>query len=271
MESTGGTGNERHGKAPLFDTNAHPDEAIRRGLISSYGAFAERARGLGWIGAAAVALPETDPRFHARMCAEDPDFFFPVAPWRSGASGDVVRRFSVLVDAGFRAVKVHPRFGGPAFSSDEFRQLAACSASSQTVLFVCTYPFGPARSRLGDHILDDLEQALADNPGLRLVLLHGGGPDLLRYAEFARANPAEVLIDLSLTLMKYRGSSIDLDIAFLVEMFDQRISFGSDYPWYTPEEVAQRVAYFVKDTSQEKAANSAHHSAMNFLGITGRA
>ena len=252
----------------LFDTNAHPDEAVRSGAVRSYGAFAEAARAEGWLGACAVALPATDPVAHARACADDPDFYYPVAPWKSCPAAEVGPRFDELLALGYRAIKIHPRFGGPAFGSEEFAKLAEMAAASATILFVCTYPFGAAALRRGDRILEDLESSLADNAGLRLVLLHGGGPDLLRYSEFARANREEILLDLSLTVMKYPGSSIDLDIAFLVAMFDERISFGSDYPWYSPREVGSRIASFMDSISEAKAENCLFRSATSFLGLS---
>lgn len=209
----------------------------------------------------------TDPVAHVRSCAEDPDFYLPVAPWKAGGEHAVPDRIEALLDLGYKAVKVHPRFGGPDFGSDEFLRLADRASASSMTLFVCTYPFGPAASRLGDHILSDLEVSLAEHQALRLVLLHSGGPDLLRYAEFARANRNQVLLDLSLTLMKYAGSSIDLDIAFVTAQFDQRISFGSDYPWYTPEAIEERVAPFLDPLPREKVENCLSRSALSFLNL----
>ena len=62
-----------------------------------------------------------------------------------------------------------------------------------------------------------------------MVLLHGGDVQLLRYAELVRFN-ANLILDLSLTIMKYAGSSLDADLSFLFREFDRRICIGSDHP-----------------------------------------
>ena len=60
-----------------------------------------------------------------------------------------------------------------------------------------------------------------------MIIVHGGGLEIMRYVELSRFN-ANILLDLSLVFMKYKNSSIDKDIQFLFESFDQRISIGSD-------------------------------------------
>ena len=50
-----------------------------------------------------------------------------------------------------------------------------------------------------------------------------------KYAELCRHNK-NILLDLSLTIMKYKGSSIETDIDFLFNYFDRKICIGSDHP-----------------------------------------
>ena len=49
-----------------------------------------------------------------------------------------------------------------------------------------------------------------------------------------------VLLDLSNTLLRYQGSSLDRDIAWLFRSFDRRICIGSDYPDYEPGQLRAR-------------------------------
>jgi predicted TIM-barrel fold metal-dependent hydrolase len=47
-----------------------------------------------------------------------------------------------------------------------------------------------------------------------------------------------VYVDLSYTFIKYGGSSVELDIKYLLNHFDNRLLFGSDFP-----EVSLNQAY----------------------------
>ena len=50
----------------------------------------------------------------------------------------------------------------------------------------------------------------------------------------------QLIVDVSFTIMRYAGSSIDRDLRFLAEQLDQRMSVGSDFPEYTPAETLAR-------------------------------
>jgi hypothetical protein len=97
-------------------------------------------------------------------------------------------------------------------------------------------------------------EAVAGAPGLRMVLLHGGTVELLRYAEAIRSN-RNLLLDLSFTLNRYAGSSLDQDITYLFRTFDQRICIGSDYPDYAPAQVRERFEHFAAGLAQDKQDN----------------
>ncbi len=243
------------GRFGLFDANAHPDVTLTDGRRSThdntdYSHYTSAALAAGFVGACAVGLPGTDPRLHFERCGED-GFLHPVSPWNASQDGSVGQNMSELHRIGYRAVKIHPRLGGPLVGSAEFREAAAAAGSLGIVLFVCTYPFGGPGERLGDRLLDDLERAVDLAPDTRMVLLHGGAIDLLRYVEFCRANP-HLLLDVSLTLMKYRGSSVDADLRFAFAQFDRRICIGSDHPWYTPDDVADAADLFLADLDDER-------------------
>jgi hypothetical protein len=52
--------------------------------------------------------------------------------------------------------------------------------------------------------------------------------------------PENYLLDLSMTMMRYKGSSIELDIKFLFENLDERICIGSDFPEYSIQKTKER-------------------------------
>ena len=245
---------------PFFDANAHPDMELEGCGYEAYVMDAERA---GLVGACAVALPETDPAVHMARCREA-GLFTPVAPWKSTGRRRLRRSLLELVNLGYRALKVHPRLGGPSIGSSEFRQLAKIAEQFSFTIFLCTYPFGNAKQGLGDQLLSDLERVVREAPTLRLVLLHSGGVDLMRYIEFSRAND-HLLLDLSLTLLKYQESSIDNDLSFAFHHFDRRICVGTDYPYYSIRQVASRLEHFVHDLPTEKRDNVLSNNLKSYL------
>jgi hypothetical protein len=243
----------------LFDSNAHPDIGSSPLLDSDapssdgYRDYVDSARSAGFIGGCAVALPGTDPLSHFERCRSE-QFLVPVAPWTRTSSLKAGSIIQSLADLGYQAVKVHPRRGGPAVGSQEFLEVVRAAADHEMVVFVCTYPFGRADQRLGDTLLNDLEAAVAAAPTTKLVLLHGGSVDLLRYMEFCRAND-HLMLDVSLTLMKYRGSSLDDDLRFVFSSFDRRTCIGSDYPWYRPAEIVDRAAELLSEVDDHRCWN----------------
>lgn len=110
-------------------------------------------------------------------------------------------------------------------------------------------------------LIDLLEKA----PETEVVLVRGGDVSVLHYAERVRFNKQR-LLDLSLTLMKYAGSSIDADLRFLFSKFDQRTCIGTDFPEYSPAEVRARFARLAGDFPEDKQRNIGHANLLNFLG-----
>lgn len=245
----------------LFDSNAHPDHAGDDG----YEDYVATARQLGFVGACAVGLPGTDAAEHFDRCRRT-GFLTPVAPWEAAGLRRQRQHLRDLHGLGYTAVKVHPRWGGPAIGSREFRGFLTTASELGMAVFVCTYPFGPANRGLGDRILEDLERAIQVAPAARMVLLHGGAVDLLRYIEFCRAND-HLLLDLSYTLVKYQGSSLDADLSFAFQNFDRRICVGTDHPYESAETTIARLEHFLDPLDSEKRANVLHRNLMAYLGV----
>jgi predicted TIM-barrel fold metal-dependent hydrolase len=68
-------------------------------------------------------------------------------------------------------------------------------------------------------------------PNNKIILMHGGGPNLLKfYEKFRFIN--NVFLDLSYTLVQFQKTSLEKDIIFLMNKFDKRIIVGCDYPTF---------------------------------------
>ena len=133
-------------------------------------------------------------------------------------------------------------------------------------IFYCAYQFADAGAGLPVDPLPHLAAALQQAPDARLVLLHGGTVEVLRYAEFTRANP-RVLLDLSFTLMRYAGTSLDADLGYVLRTLDRRVCLGSDAPEYSPAEVRARFETLTADLPSDKRLNIAGRSLTRFLGL----
>lgn len=214
-------------------------------------AYAAALAAAGGGGGCLQGLPGVPPALLFEAARDLPGLL-PIPAW-PGAEAPLEATLDAFQALGAAGLHLHPRRCGPAVMQ-QLPEIFRGAAARGLAVFFCTYAFAPAGQRLPPDPLPALGEALAAAPTLRLVLLHGGGVDLLRHAEFTRANPG-VLLDLSFTLMKYAGSSIDLDIAFLARTFDQRLCLGSDFPDYAPADVLARLDALVPDLPPAKRAN----------------
>jgi len=131
-------------------------------------------------------------------------------------------------------------------------------------VMVCTYNYG---SNIANQITPETwMNVLAKTANAKVVLMHAGAVRLMEYMEIARAFP-NVLMDLSLTLCKYKGSSIDSDLKFMFQYFDQRICIGSDFPEFSLLEVRNRFEEFSSCISLDKKENIAYKNIVKFSGL----
>ncbi len=181
-----------------------------------------------------------------------PDRFVPIAsthPCRATGAKAVLRAVAEIADAGFAGLKLHPRLGG--YDPLDERCLAAIEAAGDRGLpvFLDTLFRQPGRAtRAAADVVDAIVNAC---PGTRIVLLHGGGSSVLDLFELVRMH-ASLLLDVSFTLLRYEGSSVDLDLAFLCRGLDQRLVAGSDFPDYTPSQAFAKLERLTADLPEAK-------------------
>jgi predicted TIM-barrel fold metal-dependent hydrolase len=135
-----------------------------------------------------------------------------------------------LAGRGLTGVKLHPRLGGYDLLDD--RVLAVLDElagwEEPLAVWICTLLHVPGlRPRRGP--VEALCEVVGRWPQTTFVLAHGGGPDLLRLATAVR--PAHnAMLDLSYTLTRLIKSSVAQDLASLLQTFERRLVFGSDFP-----------------------------------------
>lgn len=255
---------------PLFDSLAHPT-LTGRWLKSSHDAGVELlVRDMsrsGFSAACAVGLAGVEGYEHQRfadMCRPYRQLF-PVAGIDPLAS-DLPAQLDTVKDLGYVAIKLHPRFSSFSVYAEAFSTTLREARNRDLAIFLCTYFHGAAASYPDSDPLYGIARALKAVPDARLVLLHGGDVELMRYCQFAR-HSENVLVDLSFTMMKYRGSSLDLDMKYLAERFNRRVCIGTDHPEYGHAEVRSRFEELTAGVDDDEAANIGYRNLSRFLGV----
>jgi len=256
--------------------NAHP--TLNGAWIGSkrggrFSAVEGKLREAGFTRACAVALPGVggyDRKAFISAANASPDFWVPVAAWESRTwTPDGVRREIETIHAlGYKAVKLHPRLFGRMPTASELSLLIREADQATLPLFVCSYPFGVPSSEVRGDLLSILSSAMECAPQAKIVLLHAGCVDFLRFVEFARAISG-IVLDLSFTMMKYEASSIDIDLRFAFRTFDERLCLGSDYPEFDPQQVRQRFQSICEASGidDKRRDNIASRNAHRLFGI----
>ena len=151
-------------------------------------------------------------------------------------------------------------------SDETLGEVFRIAHANELPVLYCTYRHAPAPSYPTEDPFFVLVRALQRAPEARVMLMHGGDVQLLRYSELVRFNES-LLLDLSFTMMKYRGSSLDADLAYLFRKFDRRICIGTDHPEFSHEDLRERFDHLIAGLPREKAENIASKNVKTFLGI----
>lgn len=255
---------------PIFDANAHPTlnskwfddregvsfpslvTQMEKGQI-------RRACAVGMYG-----VGDYDSSEFIHMCNIN-ETLVPVAGINPDNISDAESEINKIKEMGFVGVKIHPRICNMTLGSSRLHDVLTACSQVKLPVFLCTYYWKKGESIYKNNF-DALVRLIAEFDELPLLLLHGGVHDILKLSEVARHYP-NVLMDLSLTMMKYEKSSLDMDIEFLFHSFDRRICVGSDQPEYDYMNFRRRFEYFSRDISEEKAINIAYKNLAVFLGI----
>ena len=253
-----------------FDALAHPTVSggwLRPGLQAGFAALDAELAQAGVDRACAVGLDGVGHYEHSAFVEHCLRYrrLVPIAAYNPLADASP-QRLRELRAMGFVGIKIHPRFSGLTHRLGTLGPMLRSAGEADMVVFLCTYVHsGWGEYPTTDPLLDFV-RSLREAPETRVVLVHGGDVQLMRYAELTRFN-ANLLLDLSMTLMKYAGSSIDADLGFLLRCFDRRICIGSDWPEYPLAEVRSRFEALTAGCPSDKVANAAGLNLARFLGL----
>tara|TARA_Y100001968_G_scaffold248206_1_gene232736 strand:+ start:4761 stop:5534 length:774 start_codon:yes stop_codon:yes gene_type:complete len=249
----------------IFDSLTHPQSSEDFKILSSL------LKKNNYKGACVVGLESESTYSHDWYAQELINY-----PELIGIAGvnpknkNLEQELDVIKNLGFKGIKIHPRFSKLSLSKDkEFIVKAFNEAEKRNfVVFLCSYLHTEIHQYQEENPLYSLVSIMKAAPSVNLILMHGGDVRLMEYVELARFNE-NILIDLSYTILKYKGSSLDLDIQYLFNTFDRRICIGTDYPYFTHEKLRIQFENLVElsGISEQKASNIGSQNILKFLKI----
>jgi predicted TIM-barrel fold metal-dependent hydrolase len=187
------------------------------------------------------------------------DRLLPVAcvdPEKMQVAGSALKYLRKLKSLGYIGVKIHPRLHRLPRPTEVMVAVVRGAADSGLLPLVCTYSYGGVSADRGWRV-EEIAELLEKTDACPVVLLHGGGVRLMEMSEVVRAY-LNTLLDLSFTMLKYEGSSLDADLRFLCARFDRRICVGSDSPDFSMKDLRRRIAGLCAGLPLEKVAAIAH-------------
>ena len=171
----------------------------------------------------------------------------------------------LLQDGPFVVLKLHPRLNRYDVLDPRvlalLEELASWSRPPLIWLDSLLYPKGVSMQRSP---VDSVRLLAERFSGLRFMLLHGGGANVLPFFEAVSSLP-NVMLDLSFSLTRYAGTSVALDHRFLIERFDRRTVFGSDFPEISLGDAVRAFEAIAAGIDPVKLENVRHRTLASWL------
>lgn len=155
------------------------------------------------------------------------------------------KRLEKLKKSGIDAVKFHCYF--QSISESDFlkvMRLAKVAVDLEIPIFIDT-----SYGSTGMYRYDNLRLAaylLEEITSVPVVLLHSGGARVLEAFLLADACP-NVYLETSFTLPFYLGSSVERDLAFAYKKIEERVIYGSDFPYVDMDSSINTFTKFTQD------------------------
>jgi hypothetical protein len=254
---------------PLFDSLTHPTlDGTWIGGVNCNNTLTELEaamsdNGVEWACAVGTkGIGGYDLAAYADHIRSASQKIFPIAYYdfnESHTAGEISRQLDEIIRCGYSAIKIHPGLSRIDLRSDSLREVLNEAGWRGLPVWLCTFLYRQPYLATPCSYLD-FAPLLSDLlESLRIVLVHGGDVNLLGLMEIVRPYP-NVLLDLSFTLCRYEGSSVDLDIRYMFRNFDRRICVGSDNPQFSLTRFRRRFDELSAGVDLEKRINAAHRN-----------
>ena len=142
---------------------------------------------------------------------------------------DIKREIKNIEDLGYNYIKFHPRDLNVKIGSKFYFKAFKILNKSKLNIMWCTFDGWSTKKISDENQLDFLSKLINLIDDNKIILMHSGGPNILKYYEKFRF-VENVYFDLSYTIYHYENTSIENDIVFLFKKFDKRLICGTDYP-----------------------------------------
>ena len=130
---------------------------------------------------------------------------------------------------GFKFIKFHPRNLNIKIGNEFYTKAFRLIKKTKLNIMWCTFD-GWSTTKISEmNQLDFLSKLTNIVDNNKIILMHAGGPNILKFYEKFRFSE-NIFFDLSYTITHYENTSIEKDIIFLMNKFDKRILLGCDYP-----------------------------------------
>lgn len=253
----------------IFDSLAHPvlDSAYSpKGRDYSFATLKKLMSSSSVNWACAVGLYGKGGYKHEEFyeeCKKHPELIAIAGFNPEEAKPSITEELDRIKTIGFKAIKIHPGICNLDINSEaSYKCFEHCEKIGMPI-FLCSYHYS---SDTNANFYEKLYKLVSKFPEQKINIVHGGGVEVLKFSEMTRANK-NLLLDLSFTILKYPDSSVEQDLEFLFNNFDQRICVGTDHPEFTPKELEEKVRKLSVNLSQEKIDNICHKNLANFLGL----
>jgi len=257
---------------PIFDSLTHPTingkwihdnfDADIENLISQF----KQNNVIGAFGVGMKDIGNYNQTSFYKLLKNYSTFLIPIAYFDFSSDltlKSIKKELNTIKKIGFKGIKLHPRFSNFNIKSDKLANVIKLANDLGLTVLLCTYLYGQQESACTNSI-DDINTILHQTSNAELILLHSGSVRFLEMIELGRAYK-NILLDLSFTLCKYEGSSLDLDIQFAFNTFDERICVGSDHPQFSIKKLRTRFDYFSKELAINKAENIGYKNIKRYI------
>jgi predicted TIM-barrel fold metal-dependent hydrolase len=176
----------------------------------------------------------------------------PVALLRK--TNDIRKEIYNIEKLKYKFIKIHPRIIKKPLNDVKFytKVFKEINKTNLTILW-CTFD-GWEKKASEVNQLDFISGLINLTKKNKIILMHGGGPNIIKYYEKFRFLD-RVYLDLSYTISHYNETSVQNDIIFLMKKFDQRLLVGSDFPTIKLEKhlkILNKIIRKAKLSSQKK-------------------